>query len=364
MINPNLMQETVAFNVSNPVSKPIDVGAALGGVNDLMTQYQTSKALQGDQNALNQLMFSNPQAAMQIQQQQAAQAGARADSQIKAEDRALKMAEKQSEVMQKAGALIARANSPEEAQKIHNQLLKDPLYAMFNKEQSSQGNTFDAAEDLYNLKTMFGSGYSDMDIKDVRDMYYDQLPVKDLEVSKNVIKSIESNYNKFVEDPVKNMASGAAIGKQAIQLVESGVVRPDEMAAFAGIAVPDNISSSGIQDFLVSKLKGALTVEQVNALATMARDTYNSKVQNVLEIQDNMRNSGLGQHNESIVFGAPISTVSDFINGGSSDDAIGGDVVFEVDGDVITKQDIEAKAKEIGKTFEEVESHIRGKLAQ
>jgi len=366
MIDPRfLMGQRTQINPNIPVQKQVQAGDVLGGINQLMGQYQTGKALQGDQGALQALMMTNPQAAMQIQQNQANQQKAIAEGEAAKQKSSMDMAKLQSEAMEKFGKVLARAKTPEEAQQIHNQLLNNPIYAMINEKSASQGNTFDPSEDLLAVRAMYGSGYGDMELKEVVKMYRDQMPVRDLDVAKNVIQSVQNNYDRFLENPAKNISAGAAIGKQAIQLVETGVVRPEEAAQFAGVAIPANLSSeSDIKDYVMTKLKGGLQKEQVDGLAQLAIDTYNAKVKNVLDIQENMRGSGLGQHPERIVFGTELNYVDNFVNNGDSRYVTGGDIVLkDPEGNIITSSDIQSMAEKYQTTPEDVMKRLQSQGA-
>lgn len=155
MIDPRfLMGQGVQINPNIPVEQQIQAGDVLGGVNQLMGQYQTGRALQGDTNALKNLMMTNPQAAMQIQESKAAQQASAAKAEQSRRANRMK-------VDQMVMSQLAKLNSPEDLA-LYNERMGDRLRDYYGDEYGDPDMS-----DVLLSKTLLGGGIPPKEVADM-----------------------------------------------------------------------------------------------------------------------------------------------------------------------------------------------------
>lgn len=280
----------------------------MGQISDL-----TGKAMMRDPNAMSALMMRDPMAAYQVQQQLAQQEASAKQAEYENMKRQREEMDWRASTAEHYGKMFAKMPTEEKAMKLHEMLIRqDPRYQMFASDAEGNAGNFDS-EDFLLTKMQYGSGLGDMELKEVQSLYNNNPVIKDLQGAKNGFESIRNNYETYMKNPTKNIAAGAAIGKTAIQMVESGVVRPEEAIAFGGLRLPAGSSQGEVVDYIESIIRGGLTPEQVNGLTRLGIDAYNAKAKNAQELQASMIDAGIGAHDPKAVFvGGNAEIIEDF----------------------------------------------------
>jgi len=299
----------------------VQAGQAIGqGIDSRLA----GKALMGDPADMENLKRRNPMMAVEIQGKLAEQKAAQQQRDMQKMDWITKNQER-------FGKMLANTRNPEEAKRMHERLsATDPAYQMLNKMAVEQGIDTDFNDDDFlEVKLQYGTtGFGGMELDKLLDFYNNREPVKDLESTMAAMEGIKDNYARFKDGG--GVASAAAIGKQAIQLVEKGVVRGDEAKAFGGLGLPvdenGNVALKGeaLEEFIQRWAQGALQGNQVDSLAQMAIDVYNAKVDTVSDLQARMEDRGLGSYDPETIFistGRQPKKMENFVKMSNWDDA-------------------------------------------
>lgn len=300
-IDPRLMMVDYVGGLSRAGES---LGQGIQGYRMKQTQDLAGRALMGDPSAMAGLAERDPAMAAQVQQQQAASAAQQRQLQFQQQQQQLDYARAFSEAQDKFGPRLAKFTNFQDAQKEHERLMRtDPLYRMAN-----QGGTLPDGtevppdteftnEDFLNLRAGYGGGFGDMDFPDVVRLYEENPVVEDMLKAKNSARTIGNAYERLKQDPT-DQAAQFNIAKAAIQMIESGVVRPEEFSAAAGFAFQPGMTAKDVLEVA----KGGLTFDQATNLARMGTGAYNAKVENVKELQNSLVEAGLGAHAPDRVF--------------------------------------------------------------
>lgn len=284
-----------------------DIGASIGqgiqGYRMNKTRGIAGRALMGDPTAMQELAQRDPMAAQQVQAQLSEQQAAARQAQMEEDKNKRAEIEWLSNQQERYGKMFARTRNPEEARKLHGRLMaSDPMYQYINQGLAPEGQQEAYSDDDFTTARMiYGQGFGDMEFKDLVNMYESNPVVKDMMSTKNSATNIANAYKQLQENP-NNQAAQFAIAKSAIQMIESGVVRPEEFAAAAGIALPSGLTGEELVGYLNTKFRGGLTLEQATNLARMGISSYNTKVANVKQLQQDMIGAGLGAYDPENVF--------------------------------------------------------------
>lgn len=299
---------------------------AMGDVGQGQVQGLAGKAMMGDPNAMQALQKRSPMMAAQVQQQQAQSQAAQkqAEFQNNAE---------MSKEMERFYTIMGGIDDPEQFLMTGNQLLESPMFINMRNHMEQTGDYLDYS-DFDNVKLLAkqkggDTGYGGLSFKEVQDAYVSNPVVQDFLKAKNSVLNIKDSYETLKKNP-KDQAAQFAIAKSAIQMIESGVVRPEEFSAAAGIALPQGMSPTEAMDYLYTRISDGLTLEQATNLANMGRRAYNAKVKNVISLQESMQGVGFGKHDPKAVFStASAEELPDFV-GGKKEGNVLTDVIKEI----------------------------------
>jgi len=274
------------------------------------TQGLAGSALMGDPDAMESLKMRDPAMAAQVQQQQQQQAAQARQSELARRAQQFEFAKAFSDAQDKFAPRLAKFTKFEDAKREHERLLQsDPLYRMANSGGTLPDGTEIPADpefsedDFMNLRMNYGGGFGDMEFGEVMDRYEKNPIVQGMLKTRNAATSIAQAYNRAMENP-KDQAAQFNVAKAAIQMIEDGVVRPEEFAAAAGFAWQPGMTA---QDVL-QVAKGALTKDQVTNLARMGVNAFNAKVANVKDLQGSMIEAGLGSYDPDKLFSTARAT--------------------------------------------------------
>lgn len=284
------------------------IGQGISGYRMKQTQDLAGKALMGDPSAMAELSQRDPSTAAQVSQRLSEQASAAKQSQFQQQQAQLEYATALSNAQDKFGPMFAKFATYEEAKREHERRLKaDPLYQFVSQGGQLPDGTEVAPDDQFteqdfiNARKMYGAGFGDMDFADLVSLYEKNPVTQDMLKTKNSAATISTAYDRLKENP-KDQAAQFNVAKAAIQMIESGVVRPEEFAAAAGIALPAGLSGEELVDYLDTKFRGGLTIDQAANLARMGVDAFNAKVGNVEQLQKDLTEAGLGAYDPNKVF--------------------------------------------------------------
>lgn len=280
------------------------IGQGISGYRMKQTQDLAGKALMGDPTAMADLSERSPAMAAQVSQKLAEQQASAKQSQFQNQVKQLEYAKALSDAQDKFGPMFAKFATYEEAKREHERRLKaDPLYQFVSQGGQLPDGTEVAPDedfteqDFINARKMYGAGFGDMDFADLVSLYENNPVTQDMLKTKNSAATISTAYERLKKDPTDEAAQ-FNIAKAAIQMIESGVVRPEEFSAAAGFAWRPGMSAEDVMQIA----KGALTLQQATNLARMGVDAFNAKVGNVEQLQKDLTEAGLGAYDPNKVF--------------------------------------------------------------
>lgn len=256
------------------------LGVSFGGDGNIT--YQKMIPNPHKERAMQMLAVADPQMYMGIRKAQQEETIAAAEMARAERKMAFDEMKARSEIMDKYGKILSRAQSADQANEMHEYLkLNNPDYAWLVNQSAAQGDEFNAHDDLPYLRIMHGQGFADMDFDKIADLYNNASVVKRYEQISPLVSAIQN----LMGDGKVNPQSQEAIAKLTYQLIEEGIVRDDDLGRYGNTGLKNAASWA---NYAESLRDGTLPLSVITSMADTAINIINGYGSEVNELQGRM----------------------------------------------------------------------------
>jgi hypothetical protein len=173
---------------------------------------------------------------------------------------------------------------------IHNAFSQDPVFQhLYGTPEDPQG---DLAVDYAGAKLMYGSGFGDMEIKDVKAAYDGSMPVKVFQETATKMPELE----RLLTD--QNVTSQEAALKILAKIIDPGIVTDADRAAVANRGYT---SMAAFRNQVEALETGALNDTQRKEILDTAKSLIMPRKQAAVDLQNRYKKN-LGHHPADVVF--------------------------------------------------------------